>query len=192
MAVVEIKQMERQLILYELFTYFSEEKVTYRDIDFVLPGLTDNRRTLQRDIRDLTQAGLICVRYSKEEGGYVWVKECEYCQEGNLEDENHLPQKNKDDKRQLSDKKMQHIRRLCRLVECMRLTGCQDVVKEYFDRFPDCTERMRLRDFQILRNIGYEAGYSRECETVIISNDYVNPLDGYGVYRKNGKMVRCR
>lgn len=177
MAVIEIKQMERQLILYEVFQYFADEKITYRDIDFVLPGLSDSRRMLQRDIRDLSDAGLISVEYQREEGAYVWVEK----KEGNC-----------NQKRKLSDRKKQHLKRLIRLTECMRLTDCADVVKEYFEKFPESTERMRLRDFQILRNIGYEAGYSRECEKIIICSEYVNPLDGYGVYRKNGRLVRCR
>ena len=51
---------------------------------------------------------------------------------------------------------------------------------------------MRLRDFEALRRIGYEAGYSRECEGIIVDNNYANPYDGYDVRRKEGKLVRYR
>lgn len=35
--IIELKQIESQLIVYDVFRYF--EEVTFRDIEFVLPGL---------------------------------------------------------------------------------------------------------------------------------------------------------
>ena len=173
--IIQIKQMERQLILYDVFRYFDE--VTFRDIEFVLPGL--GKRMIQRDIKDLTNAGLIHVSYDRSKQAYV-----------SLDDETDLQEANAEG--DCGREKQQHYDRLRRLAFCMKLTYCADPVKEYFEEFPEATERMRLRDFEVLRRIGYEAGYSRECEGIIVNNDYANPYDGYDIRRKNGKLVRYR
>lgn len=173
--IIEIKQIERQLILYDVFRYF--EEVTFRDIDFVLPGL--GKRMIQRDIRDLTDAGLIHVSYDRVKQAYV-----------SPEEQTDLPEKGAE--RDCGGEKQRHYYRLRRLAFCMKLTYCADPVKEYFEEFPEATERMRLRDFEVLRRIGYEAGYSRECEGVIVDNNFANPYDGYGVRRREGKLVRYR
>ncbi len=71
---IELNQTERQLILYEMFLSFPyqiDEVITYGDIRFILGKL--EKRTLQRDIRDLTDAGLLCVKYSKKKKGYMWT-----------------------------------------------------------------------------------------------------------------------
>ena len=49
---------------------------------------------------------------------------------------------------------------------------------------------MRQRDFETLRHIGYEAGYSREMEGYWVSNENANPYDGYAIYIEEGNMVR--
>ena len=181
--IIEIKQIERQLIIYDVFRYF--EEVTFRDIEFVLPGL--GKRMIQRDIRDLTDAGLIRVSYDRAKQAYV-----------SPEDETDLSEAVAEEKcreeicKSEMAKKEKHYYRLRRLAFCMKLTYCADPVKEYFEEFPEATERMRLRDFEVLRRIGYEAGYSRECEGIIVDNNYANPYDGYGVSRKDGRLVRYR
>lgn len=181
--IIELKQIERQLILYDVFRYF--EEVTFRDIEFVLPGL--GKRMIQRDIKDLTDAGLIHVSYDRSRQAYV-----------SLEEETNLPEADAEGHcggeipQGALAKKEKHYYRLRRLAFCMKLTYCADPVKEYFEEFPEATERMRLRDFEVLRRIGYEAGYSRECEGIIVDNNYANPYDGYDVRRKEGKLVRYR
>lgn len=181
--IIEIKQIERQLIIYDVFRYF--EEVTFRDIEFVLPGL--GKRMLQRDIRDLTGAGLIHVSYDRAKQAYVSREK-----EANLPEADAEGDYGGEIQQGEMTKKGKHYYRLQRLAFCMKLTYCAAPVKEYFEEFPEATERMRLRDFEVLRRIGYEAGYSRECEGIIVDNSYANPYDGYGVSRKEGRLVRCR
>ena len=66
MAARELKQIERQLILYDIFQQ-NDEDTRLSTIMFHLPGM--NVRTLQRDIKDLTDAGLLQVCYHTACGG---------------------------------------------------------------------------------------------------------------------------
>lgn len=166
-----INQTERQLILYDIFRSF--EKVTYEDIQFAL-GKAE-KRTVQRDIRDLTDAGLLRVRYSKTQKAYIHIGE--------------TPDKISEET-DYSNKKLQHLQRLQRLAGCMKLTDHPEPVTAYFAMFPEASERVRKRDFETLRHIGFEAGYHREYQTYAINNDLVNPYDGYGIVIENEKMVR--
>lgn len=171
--LVAINQIERQLILYDIFTSF--EIVTYRDIRFIF-GKAE-KRTIQRDIKDLTLAGLLSVKYSKKEQGYIHNEK---------KSEKSIIRDN------ISQKKWMHLKRLQRLAECMRLVIAEDPIKAYFERFPDSSERMRKRDFETLRHIGFQAGYDREYGEYIVSREYISALDGYGVFTKDGKIVRYR
>ena len=72
--------------------------------------------------------------------------------------------------------------------------NCGDVyenaVEIYFSMFPGATERMRKRDFEVLRHIGYNAGFDRETnEYVLYQKEDYNIYDGYGVYLRNGKTM---
>lgn len=169
--LIELNQVERQLILYDIFTSF--EKVEYGDIRFVLKKI--EKRTLQRDVKDLNDAGLISVKYSKNEHAYIPAGEASGTIRGDFE---------------CSNKKIQHLKRLQRLTGCMRLVDDANPVQTYFTMFPECSERTRQRDFETLRHIGYEAGYDRDYLQYAVSNEYANAYDGYGVFLKNGKMVR--
>ncbi len=175
--LIELNQIERQLILYGMFTSFPyqiDEVITYGDIKFILGKL--EKRTLQRDIRDLTDAGLLCVKYSKKEKGYVWTGK---------------PTGEIAPKKDISLKKIQHLKRLQRLVACSCL-GINNPVNIYFEMFPEASERMRQRDFETLRHIGYDAGYSKDKQgyIVIMDDDMFNVYDGYGIFIEDGKMLR--
>jgi hypothetical protein len=62
-----------------------------------------------------------------------------------------------------------------------------DVKAAYFREFPECTERMRLRDFEVLNRVGWEIEYCRYDGTYnIMECDLMG--DEYGVKVKNGKM----
>lgn len=172
--VVKINQIERQLILYDLFT--SLEVITYGDIRFVLGKV--EKRTLQRDLRDLTAAGLLSVKYSKQEQGYIHNKE---------ED---TPKEMLNDK--ISEKKRTHLKRLQRVAECMKLVVETDPVAAYHERFPGSSERMRKRDFETLRHIGFWSGYDWERGGYVLDRNDAGYLDGYGVFLRDGKMVRYR
>lgn len=171
--LVAINQIERQLILYDIFTSF--DIVTYRDIQFIFGKV--EKRTIQRDIKDLTAAGLLSVKFSNKEQGYI---------------HNENESKKSIMKDNISEKKYMHLKRLQRLAECMRLVVVADPIRAYFEKFPDSSERMRKRDFETLRHIGFQAGYDREYGEYIVSRDYISALDGYGVFTKDGKIVRYR
>lgn len=63
---IELTKIERQLLLFEIIS--SCEVTEYIEITSLLPI---EKRMIQRDIKDLTDAGLISVTFSKEENGYV-------------------------------------------------------------------------------------------------------------------------
>lgn len=46
------------------------------------------------------------------------------------------------------------------------------------------------RDFETLRHIGFEAGYNRERQEYVVSREYVDAYEGYGVYVEDGKLMR--
>lgn len=169
--LIELNQIERQLILYDVFTTF--EKITCGDIQFVLRKI--EKRTLQRDVRDLMDAGLISVKYSKSEQAYIHMGK---------------PSGEITVKENISKRKMLHLKRLQRLAGCMRLVDNPDPVASYFEMFPDSSERMRQRDFETLRHIGFEAGYDRAYREYIVNNNEVGAYDGYGIFIRDGKMVR--
>ena len=68
MASKKLKQIERQLILYDIFQQNNED-TRMSTILFHLPGL--NLRTLQRDIRDLKDAGVLQVYFSRDKDAYI-------------------------------------------------------------------------------------------------------------------------
>ena len=169
--LVILGQTERQLIIYAVFRAFDE--VTYGDIRFVLEKF--EKRTLQRDIRDLTDAGLILVKYDRQRNAYVHMGK---------------PARKINFRDGISKKKLQHLKRLQRLAGCMSLTAELDPVGAYFKMFPEASERMRQRDFETLRNIGYEAGYNRDDGMYEVEDDMDGPYDGYGIFIEEGKMMR--
>lgn len=78
----ELKQIERQLILYDIFQQ-NDEDTRLSTIRYHLPGI--NMRTLQRDIRDLMDAGLIQVYFSRDRNAYIYYheyKDISYYSEG--------------------------------------------------------------------------------------------------------------
>ena len=80
------------------------------------------KRTLQRDIKDLTDAGLINVKYSNTEKAYIHKGK---------------PTGKISFREELSKKKMQHLNRLRRLAGCMQLVDETDPVKSYFAMFEE-------------------------------------------------------
>ena len=68
MGARELKQIERQLILYDIFQR-NDEDTRLSTIMYHLPGM--NLRMLQRDIRDLTDAGLLLVYFFRDMDAYI-------------------------------------------------------------------------------------------------------------------------
>lgn len=152
---VSMPRIERQLRLYECVCRY--EITTFATACEVFPY---NKRLLQRDLADLKAAGLVGVKYSKKGKGYI---------------KTGVP----DPDEEAKPCKKAHLRRLNRLGCLMAQLENEDIplwekkdneeegeTREYFTAkdsynqlFPGLSERTRQRDFEVLRNIGYQVFY---------------------------------
>lgn len=151
-----MNKTSRQLIIFHIF--YCSMVIEWVEIYSLLDV---SHKTILRDIRELKNAGLINVRYSKKEKGYVHIDE-----------KNHspfLPPIIEDE-----NKGNMHINRLIRLAKIMvALRGHTE--KPYYEdgyknqetcsswykkQFPTLSTRTMQRDFKQLSEIGY---YIRYC-----------------------------
>ena len=70
MEVIELSQTDLQLLLYVIF--IRSQQVEYEDIASRLPI---GKKMVQRDIKTLTDAGLIRIKYSKKYKAYIYDSE---------------------------------------------------------------------------------------------------------------------
>lgn len=191
MATRELKQIERQLILYDIFQQ-NDEDTRLSTIMHHLPGM--NLRMLQRDIRDLTDAGLLQVYYSRGQEAYIncdAYRDISGYSEG-IQKRILRKRKMAGENCDVSPKKKEHLERLKRLTKLMGCEAYEKAVELYFDLFPEATERMRKRDFEVLRHIGFCAGFDSEQNDYVIYRDERYGLDNdYGILKnkKTGKMM---
>lgn len=189
MAGRELKQIERQLILYDIFQQ-SYEDIRMDTITFHLPGI--NMRTLQRDIRDLMDAGLTQVYFSRDRNAYINYDEYQDISSYSEGIQKRIAKKRElaGENRDVSSRKQEHLERLKRLTTLMGYEVYGKAIELYFNLFPEATERMRKRDFEILRHIGFYAGFDKEeNDYVIYRKEGYGIDDDYGVWVKNGKMM---
>ena len=171
---------ERQLLLYDIF--IGSEQVEYEDITSRLPI---GRKMVQRDIKALTDAGLIRIKYSKKEKAYI-------------HDSASPPLFNENAK----GKYRLHLIKLRRIATLMNeLYMDKDSYYEaegdayyscktcYYELFPEANERMRQRDFKHLNNIGYTVTYDNNDRRYKMWNGYYLRED-FGVFLKDGKLMR--
>jgi hypothetical protein len=145
--VITLTKTERQLLLYEVFVRFYGQ-----DLETIFTVLPMERRMLQRDVRDLIDAGLISVVFSKETQAYLKSEE-----QITFHGDSNKPNRNK------------HLKMLKRLGTLMinlcndeirrderynrsQYTSCKDV---YEALYSDENARTRQRDFITLTRIGY-------------------------------------
>ena len=188
-AVRELKQLERQLILYDIFQT-NEEDTRLSTIKYHLPGI--NVRTLQRDIKDLTDAGVLQVYFSRDKDAYINCEEYRNISDYSEGIQKRIMKKRKSagENEEVSAKKKEHLERLKRLTKLMGCVGCEKANEVYFELFPDATERMRKRDFEVLRHIGFIAGFDiEENDYVIYRNERYGIDNDYGIFLRNGKMM---
>ncbi len=189
----KLKQIERQLILYDIFSS-NDEDTKISTIKYHLPGITI--RTLQRDIRDLKDANVINIYFSRTKNAYINCdnKDIRFYSEGiqkRIKKKRKEFEKKSENKKEISPRRQKHLDRLYRLATLMNCGFvCENTIGLYFELFPNATERMRKRDFETLRHIGFCAGYDKEMESFALyqQEDY-GIYDGYGIRLKNGKMV---
>lgn len=142
-----LSKTQRQLFLYEIFYFGQKGFLQIEDIQRMLPiGM----KTLQRDMKDLTDAGLIRVKYSRKEKGYY------------TNGEPILALSNKGNR----DARLIKLNRLGFLMFNLYDEGAYDlryfedenyysVVDSYKEYFPDISSRQRSRDLSILASIGF-------------------------------------
>lgn len=187
MKEVIISKLERQLLMYDIFSGCMVTRM--EDITARLPI---QKKMIQRDIRDLTDAGLIHVVYSRKEQGYV---------------DSGQPGFNET----VTSRRRDHLKRLNRLGRLMKELYNEDIPlwekkereelwgeqeeymtskQSYREMFPDISERTRQRDFEVLCNIGYEVWY-HNAEHCFIQQFHEEGLrEDFGVYKKDGKLMR--
>lgn len=179
MKSIPLTSTDRQLLLYDIFR--GSEQVSYEDITIRLPI---GQKMIQRDIGTLTDAGLICVRYSRKEKAYIDSGQPPvFCEEA-------------------KGKRYAHLKKLNRIATLMiRLVTDSESYYEddgdeyfsckkcYYKLFPNTNEKMRQRDFAQLNRIGYRIYYDnsdrryKKWEREELREDF-------GVYRENGKLMR--
>lgn len=161
-----LKKIERQLVLYK---YFASGKLLEKK---TIMGSEKNRSlynippsTIYKDMQDLTAAGLINLRYNAAEELYEWIR-----------DDYEV------DESKLSPNRRAHLKKLNRLVWCMKfldndlpefeydddwnvvsvIEGEKSCKDYYREQFPKESIRTMNRDFETLTNIGYVIRFNRK------------------------------
>lgn len=138
--MAKYSKTERQLLLYEII--YTSQMIETED---VVKRLEANRKMIMRDIMDLTDAGLVKLRYSRKDKAYL------------KEIPTGILNEAKDTRR------YQYLKKLIRLTQFMaELSGASvdndleyNCRTRYEELFPDVSERTRMRDYKIMENIGY-------------------------------------
>ena len=117
-AAKKLKQLERQLILYDIFQT-NEEDTRMSTIRYHLPGI--NVRTLQRDIKDLADAGVLQVYFSRDKEAYINREKYRdiSCYSEGIQKRIVRKRKSAGEKEEVSLKKKEHLERLKRLTKLM-------------------------------------------------------------------------
>lgn len=165
-------KISRQLILFHIF--FCCRVVEWIEITNLIEA---SRKTILRDIKDLKNAGLINIRYSSRQKGYVHVDDENVCP--------FLAPTYGDNK-----KENMYLDKLIRLATIMM--GLRDHIEYpfydpraenqetcsswYKKQFPGTSTRTMQRDFKQLNKIGYYIWYEREEKYYIV--DFPDYLDG--------------
>lgn len=196
--IIELKKIERQLVLYK---YFGSDCIKEKDEALSLYGIPTS--TIYKDIKDLTDAGLISIRYDATLKEYV--------------------RSDARDKYDISNEKptrARHLLKLRRLGRCMRelyndptsyeyefddeddenysvvfIRGEKSCKDYYRELFPDVSARTMERDFITLTRIGYPIRYNRELQrydffdAMSLDSDYCTVP---GVFYDKEKGQLCR
>ena len=136
-------KIERQLLLYEII-YLSQE-VEMADL---MKRLDASKKTIERDMKDLTDAGLVKLIYSRKEKTYQRGEETGVISEP------------------IGTRRYMHLKKIQRLTIFMEELSSAtngygldymeyNCKNRYFELFPEVSERTRMRDYKILSNIGY-------------------------------------
>jgi predicted DNA-binding transcriptional regulator YafY len=167
-----ISKVSRQLLILHIFLCSRIIEITE-----ITSLIKVSNKTILRDIRELQNAGLLNIKFSKKEKGYV-----------HIDDDNRCPFS----RPILSDSKAKKMLfdKLIRLATIMiGLRGhtelpCYDNQSKnqetcgswYRKRFPNVSARTMQRDFEELNKIGYKIRYDRSEKYYTI--DFPEGLEG--------------
>jgi hypothetical protein len=134
-----LSKTSRILLIFHLFRYCQE--VSFKEISDLIPV---GRKTIERDIALLQQAGLLDIHYSVRVKAYVPAKGGHMVCFQPPKFPESVPQR-------------QFMEKIIRLATIMRTVKADDdPVVWYHERFPELTSRTMQRDFAELAILGYE------------------------------------
>jgi predicted DNA-binding transcriptional regulator YafY len=152
-----MSKTSRQLAIFHIFLC---SKVV--EIAEITKLIERSNKTIMRDLQELQNAGLLDIKFSKKEKGYV-----------HIDDKKHCPFSAP----MFSDNKAKnmHLEKLIRLATIMIELRYHTEVPYYEGygknqetcsswykkRFPSLSKRTMQRDFKELNKIGYKIGYNR-------------------------------
>lgn len=158
---------KRILLLFHLFYHC--ETVSYHEMDEYFQQFTPlhtvfSHKTYQRDMQLLTKAGILSANYMREGKCYVpdtyvgrgapLIERGERFIEGNGNFYlTALP------KNETQRKYMKKIIRLCTIMIQVVMAEAEDPIQWYREKYPQLSDRTRQRDFNMLREIGYQIEY---------------------------------
>ncbi len=185
-----IKKIERQLLIYHFFRFSSYVEVV--TLKYWLKLEERHRKTLQRDVKELNDSGLVSLSYNKKNDAYINEGQEDMVADGEVRYVQHLTR----------------LRRVGMLMDCLyqdhvdrdeiynQIYEKQELlewmdkedfvdVRELFSA-KDCykklcpkeSDRTMQRDFKLLTNIGYVVRYNPvmhyyEMEFPIVDEDIV-------------------
>lgn len=148
-------RISRQLRLFHILCFCKVteyEEITKR-IEY------GSLKMIQRDIAELCGAGVVDVRFSKVQNGYV-----------HSDDDNRCPFKPLVRDNTPKNKHLQKLWRLCFLMQLYydsdipywdeKPDDYESVSDQYRRHFSECSKRTMQRDFEILCEIGYKVRYN--------------------------------
>lgn len=160
--MAKYSKTERQLLLYEII-YTSH----IIELEEAMKRLEASRKMIMRDIKDLTDAGLIRLRYSRKEKAYL--------------KENPTGTLNEPE----GTRRHQYLKKIIRLTRFMEeLSSASDdwdynCRTRYEELFSDVSERTRMRDYKIMKNIGYEIRWDEYEQRHIVTGYLYNIRDTF-------------
>lgn len=181
-------KMTRQLMIYSSICH-----TYYHGPDELMKQFHINRRMLQRDLKDLRDAGIIRLKLNKADNNYIEADEPAVFDESStgrrrqhlirlnrlatLIDE--LPRTDMDELNQYESEHEEYAYYQEYMMEDPEeflpedlgdpptMPDFEDIKAAYYSLFPDSSERMRQRDFAALNDAGYNIYYSQKYKAFI-------------------------
>jgi predicted DNA-binding transcriptional regulator YafY len=179
----------RQLQMYDYIT-----STKYHGPTEIMSEFPVSESTLQRDIKDLRDSGLINLQYDREKDNYKEIKNLGFNENIQGRRRQHLIRLNRIGNLMVSLtqtdlKELESYELLCEEYEYVlehpeefpadviydneypELPALADLKAEYYELFPNSSERTRQRDFNALRDAGYVLIYIKEYHNYIFTTE---------------------